>query len=253
MIANARYERILEKLNDRNLVLAKDLQNELNISESTLRRDLIELEKAGELKRVHGGAIRTKSPYFYGEDEIEQRRERNIEQKTLIGKKAASLINPNDVVYIDAGTTTEQLAEAVTEPGALYVTNAFRQAKVLSAKGFQVLVLAGKFKAVTEALIGTEANLYLERYNFTKGFFGTNYIDDVGRLTTADIEEASTKTKAMERCRECYILADSSKFNKQGPITFGSVQNNHLITDAFNDQLEDMDIDWIIPKKEEDE
>ena len=73
----------------------------------------------------------------------------------------------------------------------------------------------------------------LEKYNFTKGFFGTNGVDIKRGLTTPDLKEASVKKKAMNHCKEVYILADSSKFDQVLPVKYGDIENLVIITDRL--------------------
>lgn len=231
MLSEERYSMILDLLHEKGNVTLQDLVEKLNTSESTVRRDLQALENTGYLQRVHGGAVLKNSAVLNQEDRVSEKRSHNPEQKRRIGQKAAELIEPGDMVYIDAGTTTEAMLGFIDQKEARYVTNAITHAKYLADKGFHVCIPGGQFKALTEAIVGMEAAEFLERYNFTKGFFGTNGIGLDGRLTTVEVNEAMTKKKAMSRCRQCYVLADSSKFNGVSPITFGNLEDARLITD----------------------
>ena len=108
MLSEERHKLILEKLERESVVYLNDLVKYLNTSESTIRRDLIALDKAGLLKKVHGGATLLKEISINTTDDIvENRKTLNIDEKLKIAEYAASLIEDNDLVYIDAGTTTE--------------------------------------------------------------------------------------------------------------------------------------------------
>lgn len=157
----------------------------------------------------------------------------NVKEKHLIGSYAASLIEKGDLIYIDAGTTTECLVEALPEGlGAVFVTNALAHAIALSKKGYDAYILGGKVKPITEAVVGSGAVLSLGIYNFTKGFFGANGIDIEHGLTTPDIGESAIKTYALSRCKEKYVLADSSKFGHVSTISFGSIDDVTIISDT---------------------
>ncbi|MCF0245462.1 MAG: DeoR/GlpR transcriptional regulator [Ileibacterium sp.] len=232
MLTSERHSLILQRLEREGSISASSLMEPLQASVSTIRRDLETLERKNLLKRVHGGAVKISTSVILTEDFVENRRKVNWEQKTRIGKKAASLIEQDDFVYIDAGTTTEAMLEFIPEGDAVFVTNAVSHARILASRGFQVSILGGSFKAVTEAIVGTETLNSLAAYNFTKGFFGTNGVDEQGRLTTPDPMEAATKKAAMQACRKKYILADSSKFPTTSRITFGWCREGVLITCA---------------------
>lgn len=109
MLTAERHDYILNKLRETGIVRLQELVNELNCSESTIRRDLTYLETKGLLKRIHGGAKRL----YTVEEEltIKQKSVKNVHEKQLIGKLAASLVTDQDVIFIDAGTTTLEMIQ----------------------------------------------------------------------------------------------------------------------------------------------
>ena len=141
----------------------------------------------------------------------------------------------NDFVYIDSGTTTNLIIDYLTERNAVYVTNGINQAKKLISKGFTTYIIGGEVKSSTEAIVGIEAINSLKKYNFTKGFFGTNGISDYRGFTTPDIKEALVKEEAIKRTRNAYILADKTKFNKISCITFAEIDKGVIITTKLED------------------
>ena len=94
---------------------------------------------------------------------------------------------------------------------------------------FHTLVIAGKVRGITEAIVGSEAERSLKQYNFTKGFFGTNGITKDG-YTTPNTDEALTKAFAMKKCKNCFVLADDSKFEKISSVCFGKLSEATIIT-----------------------
>ena len=174
MLTEKRYEVVLNLLNEKNSVTVTEIKELLGISESTIRRDLNALDANGQLTKVHGGAILKTVAYSTKDDNVISRKEKNRDAKNKIAKYAAEQIASGDFVYLDAGTTTELMIEYITSRQAVFVTNAISHAKRLAERGFTVYLLGGEFKAVTEAIVGEEAVAALEKYNFTKGFWGTN-------------------------------------------------------------------------------
>lgn len=230
MLTEERYARILTILERMGSVTVQQLMEELSTSESTIRRDLTALDTQGRLTKVHGGAILRNTVYSTVDDEVISRKEMNKDAKKKIAEYAAGLILPGDFVYIDAGTTTEQLVEHICCREAVYVTNAITHAKRLAEQGCTVYILGGEFKAVTEAIVGEEAVVTLEKYNFTKGFWGTNGISRQKGFSTPELKEALVKKKSMENCRECYILADESKFERISSVSFAEFEQVTVIT-----------------------
>ncbi len=236
MLTEERYATILRILEEKKAVTVLDLTKALDASESTVRRDLSALHKSGKLYKVYGGATSIDNNYSTREEDVKTKRDLYTTEKSSIARKAAELIGRGDFVYIDAGTTTFQMIDFLSETNASYVTNGIAHAAKLSARGFKVFILGGELKATTEAVIGTEALNSLKVYNFTKGFFGTNGISTKSGFSTPDSSEGIVKGEAMSRCKRTYVLADSSKFNKIAPITFANISCATILTDTLLDK-----------------
>lgn len=223
MLTEQRYEIILKLLEEKNSITVAEVKDLLNTSESTVRRDITALHNAGKLVKVFGGAVALDRTVATHEPTVEQKATVNVEAKQLVAARAAALIQPEDFVYLDAGTTTASMLSFLTEKSAIFVTNAVAHAKTLAAAGFRVYLVGGELKGSTEAVVGNQALMNLQSYHFTKGFFGTNGISRQSGLTTPDMNEAMVKKTAMGQCRECFILADHSKFGNVSSVTFGGV------------------------------
>lgn len=236
MLTQQRHEEILRQLQEKGAVYVSELTEQLNASESTIRRDLLALDRMGKLQRVHGGATQTNRQFLFSEDNIEEKISKNIEEKRLIAQYAAEQIQPGDFVFLDAGTTTLLMIDYL-EPGvATFVTNGIVHARELSTRGFEVYILGGELKAVTEAVVGIAAAQNLMNYNFSKAFIGTNGVSTKYGYTTPDTDEAFLKSAAVDRSFVSYVLADSSKFGKVSTVTFGTLNSSAIITDHLPDQ-----------------
>lgn len=238
MLAQERFERILEILREKQSVTVTDLTKWLNTSESTIRRDLTELNRQGLLIKVHGGATSVKS-VLSREEEVITKARKHQSEKRKIGEYAASLINKEDMVYLDAGTTTEMIIDFLKEYDVIYVTNGITHARKLMNAGFKVHLIGGEIKAVTEAVVGEEALEQLDKYNFTKGFFGTNGITKREGFTTPDTNEALVKEKAVRQCRDAYVLADCSKFGQVSSVTFEEFAHMHILTEKIPEEYQE--------------
>ncbi|NLL80501.1 MAG: DeoR/GlpR transcriptional regulator [Clostridiales bacterium] len=235
MLIEKRLSGILELVEKNRSVTVAELMQKLNASESTIRRDLNTLDAQGRLVKVHGGAIAAGSVYSTIDTEVSAKQDMNREEKLEIAKYAASLIRPGDFVYLDAGTTTELMIDFIQQRQVVFVTNAILHAKKLSGLGIRTYILGGEFKPVTEAIVGEEAILNLSKFNFTKGFFGSNGVNRVTGFSTPELNEAMLKKKAMERSRECYVLSDVSKFSQIAPVTFAEFDDATVITTKIPD------------------
>ena len=221
MLTEDRFSRILAVVDAEGSVTVTDLVRRLETSESTIRRDLTAMHKKGLLTKVYGGAISLKRPELMVRDEkIVNRKAMYAEEKEKIAKYAASLIGPEDFVFLDAGTTTEMMIDYITARQAVFVTHAVSHALRLAALDVRVILLGGEVKSVTETAVGEETLEYLEKFRFTKGFFGTNGISLENGFSTPDPKEAAIKTKALYASRRSYILADESKFGVESNVRF---------------------------------
>ncbi len=237
MLAEERFSEITRLVNERKTVTVQELTEYLDTSESTIRRDLTTLHKRKMLIKVHGGATAIDMGYTTKDVDVASRQDMNIEEKVQIARCAAELIEKDDFVYIDAGTSTEFLIDYITEQEAVYVTNAILHARKLSQKGCRVFLIGGELKESTEAIVGAVALENLSRYHFTKGFFGANGVHPEKGLTTPEINEAVVKEKAFLQCKERFVLADSSKINQVSSVRFAEFADAVILTTTLRDTL----------------
>ena len=243
MLTEKRHSLILSLLEEKGALGVTELMEHLNASESTIRRDLAALDRGGWLKRVHGGAVRLESGVIKTEPNVSDKKKLFPAEKERIAQYAAGLIRKDDFVFLDAGTTTEKMIEYINEKSAVFVTNAFNHARILSKRGFKVYLTGGEIKEITEAVVGVSCIEMLRTYNFTKCFLGTNGISEEGGFTTHSVDEASVKRTAAERGYVTYILADHSKFGKTAAVNFAEISKACIITDSLkNDKYRSLTI-----------
>ena len=127
MLTEKRHEIILQMLKEKNSISVSEIKEMTGGSDSTVRRDLATLDKAGKLSKVFGGAVAIENPYTITELSVAQKQEVKPAEKRQIARYAAGLIQENDFVYLDAGTTTGYMIEYLTEKNVTFVTNAVDQ------------------------------------------------------------------------------------------------------------------------------
>lgn len=235
MLGEERQNAILSLVDEKKSITVQELMQLLNISESTVRRDLNALDRAGRLVKVHGGALANRVSFHTTDDDVAVRKEMNHDEKLMIARYAAGLITAGDIVYIDAGTTTELMIDFITQQNIVFVTNSVSHARALAGRGFTTHILGGEFKALTEAVVGEEALMALDKYNFTKGFWGTNGVTIKNGFSTPDVKEAMVKMKSMGKTKERYVLCDSSKFSRISSVTFADFESAGIITSKLED------------------
>lgn len=237
MIAEERWARIVDLVNEQGVMTATELVDALDTSESTIRRDLQKLDEMGRLRKVRGGAAKLAGYEFVSADQtIERRLTIKLAEKRAIGAYAATLIGPDDFVFIDGGSTASCLVDAITETRATYFTNALPLAQKLLAKGCRVLLPGGEVTPISEVLVGADTAQQVRNYHFTIGFWGTNGASPESGFTTQGFGEAAVKRASMQQTAHPYIISDSSKFHQISLVTFAQYTDATVITDCLDDK-----------------
>lgn len=224
----------MKKLTQDHFVTLDDLVTDLATSESTVRRDLDELERERRLHRVHGGAELPSS--LQEELSNQQKSIKNIHSKTVIAETAASLICDNEVIFIDAGTTNEMLLQYLYQKKLTVVTNSIHHAAKLVERDINTIIVGGAVKQSTDASIGTVAYEQIQQLNFDRAFLGMNGVSE-NYLTTPDIEEAVIKKLVIDNARESYILMDASKLGHVSFAKVARVEEVNIITNRSSASL----------------
>ena len=232
-----REQIIIEVLKNHPSIRVSSLSSELGVSEATIRRDLDKLEKSGQIKRFHGGAILNDKPF--SEPSVIQRTTKLSNIKQRIGKKAASLIQDGDSIFIGSGTTALALAENLTDKKELtIVTNALTVINALSqAENISIIATGGFLRASELSFIGHITELALQEVRFDKVFIGIPAIDIKAGLTNSYIPEVMTDRTIINMAPEVILLADHSKFNKVASAFLAPIERiTTLITDIETEQ-----------------
>ncbi|MFO8069895.1 MAG: DeoR/GlpR family DNA-binding transcription regulator [Alkalibacterium sp.] len=228
MLTEERHTFILDQLEWKNMITVQELVEQLNHSESTIRRDLTTLENQNKLVRIHGGAKKKRKPV--DEPTMDEKTVKFMQEKERISRLAASLIDDYEVIYLDAGTTTYTMIPYLEGKNITVVTNGVPHASLLTDYNIDSILVGGKIKQRTKAIIGSVAERQLEELNFTKAFMGMNGIDLEQGYTTPDVEEAAIKRKAIKRSNQSYILADVSKLGDVSFVKVADIDDCTIIT-----------------------
>ena len=252
MLANQRREKILELLREDGSAKVINLAKIFKVSEVTIRQDLEKLEQDGFIMREHGGAFlknfedSVKSFTLLNQD--------NIEQKQIIGKKAAELIESGETIILDSGSTTTEIAKhLIGRNNIKVITNALNIALMLGAEpGIEVIVTGGEFKPPTLSLTGQKAASFFDDINVDKLFLATAGISLRSGLTYPSISDIVVKKAMIDAADVIYLVADSTKIGKNAFASLGALSLiDYIITDALIDQkrakiLREHDIEIII-------
>lgn len=230
MFAEERKAEILQLMESGKPVKVGDLSLRFEVSESTIRRDLQELENVGLIQRTHGGAISVQASFelSYQEKEI-----RFYEEKQKIAKAAAELVKDGETVFLDTGTTTLQIAFALRGKAITVATNSMDIAQVFSDDlQVEVIVLGGSLRKPIRSLVGFLTNEMLSRLHFDKVFLAANAVDPELGVTTPNLIEAETKSHMVKAGNEVILVVDHSKLWEKAMCKICSLSEiNLLLTD----------------------
>ena len=204
---------LIELVRSRGFATLPELASDLEVSESTVRRDLEYLEQGGEAKRTHGGVFYTgpspKLPHF------DQRQEAQLDQKKAIARKADELISDGDTILLDGGSTTYELAQRLVGRPLQIVTNSLPVANLfLSDPTTDLITVGGYVHARTGVVLGQYANEMLQSLNVRRAVLSVAGVNGRG-FFNSNLLLVETERVMMKTADEVIVLADSTKFGHQ--------------------------------------
>jgi DeoR/GlpR family transcriptional regulator of sugar metabolism len=233
---------ILDTLEEDSVGLVSNLADQLEVSESTIRRDLEELETQGLIQRIHGGAVLVK-PELKQASPFDLRQTSHNYEKDLVGRAAAEWVRDGEVIFLDGGTTTQSMVPYLLDRLNLtVVTCGLNIACALSDRAsISTIVIGGELHVPSQSFIGPTAVEALGAIRCDRAFIGTGGISAEHGVTNRFLGFVEIKRKAMEISRQAAVVTDGSKI---GIATLGHVAPveafDLLVTDtsAPKDELE---------------
>jgi len=235
MLNDERKSRILEALSQNGRVLLQELITDLKVSEDTIRRDLKDLDEAGLLKRVHGGALPVGKVTF----QFSKREQESPGLKNAIAKKAASFVKEKQVIFIDGGTTTAQVAAHLKpDLNATFITNCLPTAMRLSElPRLNVRLLGGSVIPDLLLTFGPETIKELSHIQADLCLISMECLDLKYGATVSNYDDSLVKRAMIEQSAETYVLAEGQKFNRVSPYKVADIADiGTIITDDSIDK-----------------
>lgn len=245
MYAEERQQAIAAHVINKGRASVADLAKTYDVTTETVRRDLAALDKAGVVRRVHGGAVPARALHLV-EPGVGERESTRADYKDAIAAAATEFFPLSGAsMLLDAGTTTARIASMLpTDRELVVVTNSVPIAARLAVIGSVTLqLLGGRVRGLTQAAVGEQALRVLDALRVDIAFIGTNGISVRHGLSTPDSEEAAVK-RAMVQCANYVVVAaDSSKVGREDLVSFAPIASvDTLITDAEIDDAERRDL-----------
>lgn len=232
-VLSRRQTDILDLLRESGRVAVDELANRFDVSLQTIRRDLNELGEARLVVRVHGGAI-----VASGVQNLAYDARKLVAQphKRLIGIAAAQLISDNSSLFINIGTTTEEVARALSgHAGLLVITNNLNVATELYRhRAIDLMIAGGSVRASDGGIVGAATVELIRQFRVDTAVIGISAIDADGALLDFDVREAHVARAMVENARRVILVSDSSKFSRTAPARIGSLTDiDILVTDQL--------------------
>ncbi len=211
---NERKQKILELLEKHGSVKVTELSRVFDISEVTIRNYLADMENKGLLSRVHGGAISSYKPYY--SMNLNQRLETNQIEKNKIAEKVAQMVEPNDTIMLNSGTTTLLVFRSLPAKYNLnIVTNSISIAlEAADNPNFNVILVGGAVNTKYQFTYGTDAVQQLKNYHADKLILSVDGINAEKGFTTYYDKEAEIDRTMIAQSDLCIVAADFSKFGR---------------------------------------
>jgi DeoR family glycerol-3-phosphate regulon repressor len=235
-----RQNEIIALLRETGRVAVEDLALRFDVSPQTIRRDLNEMSEARVITRVHGGAI-----VASGTENLAYEARKLVAQahKRLIGQAAARLIADKSSLFINIGTTTEEVARAlVSRSGLLVITNNLNVAlELYRNRGIELILTGGAVRPNDGGIVGAATVDMIRQFRVDTAVIGISAIDADGTLLDFDMREAQVARAIIENARRVILVTDSSKFSRSAPARIASLADidilvtDHLPTPAIAD------------------
>ncbi len=215
MFKQERQEQILKILDEKTFASVTLLSKVLYASLPTIRRDLAELEQKGMIVRNHGGAMRAAEGTY--QVPLDFRSGHNIHEKLEMCKKAAKLISDGDTIYIDASTSTMNIADFITAKNVTVVTNGMPVAMLLSKKGIKTFFAGGEVSDLCMGCIGEIAIDIVSMFHYNLAFFSSYGVNENGMVVDTSLPEVIIRKKVFENCEKKVFLYTKNKENLSAP------------------------------------
>lgn len=229
MFAHERRQEIMARAQRTGRVAVTELADALAVTSETIRRDLSQLEQAGLLRRVHGGALPLDRQSI--EPEVLERALTMVNEKLRIAERALDEVPTTGTIFLDAGTTTGVLADVLPPGRSLtVVTHSLSIALTLAGRsGYTVLTLGGELRGATLATVGPWAEGRLRSIHTDVAFVATNGLSLARGLTTPNPVEAEVKRLIVQTARRVILLTDHTKVNREFFEGFGAIADVDLL------------------------
>ncbi len=234
-----KQKKILDYINEEKKATVSEISDLIDVSKVTVRKYLSELESKGLLIRTHGGVLSADSD-LNNEIPYSSKKDLNRTEKQIIGKVASEWINEGDVVILDSGSTTFEIAQSIKDIKVTIITNDVKIAFELASKpNINLIITGGAVQKNLFTIVSFHTENFLKEIHVNKAFLGADGIDLEDGITNRTMEEVAIKQAMMKAADQVILVADHSKLGKR---TFSNVckieQIDIMIMDSMDEEYQ---------------
>ncbi|QSO54085.1 DeoR/GlpR transcriptional regulator [Alicyclobacillus curvatus] len=215
MLSVERQTIITDMIAKERLVKVTDLTQLFSVSEMTIRRDLDALEKKGVLRKVYGGAVAETLPGLEDVQDVplDVRSSKRSAEKQAIARRAVDFIEANDVIFLDAGTTTVEIARLIRHRAdVVVITNSLLAAYELTSSAVTLILIGGQVRSTTQSVVGVKATQFISDFVVSTCFIGASGLSVENGLMNTNLDESELKRRMIRQSDRSILVADTSKF-----------------------------------------
>lgn len=235
MIPAVRQEKIMEILSSNEIISTESIMKDLGVSVSTLRRDLMKLEGEKKITLLHGGGVRLAQRTT--ELNISTKMDLNRYAKDLIAKKAASLVEDGDVIFMDPSSTTYLMIPYLAGKQVTVLTNGISHINQLISLEINCIMIGGSIKLTTNSCVGPLTESIMDTFYFNKCFLGASGFSIQSGITNHDINEKAIKVLALKNSTQSYFLLDHTKYGIVTMVKVANLEEYPILTDKIPSSL----------------
>lgn len=233
LLAEKRQRYILENLRSTGRVYVKDLAQQLDVTEVTIRRDLACLQRKALLQKTYGGAIPAAAPEM--NVPARYRQARNLKAKQIIGRLAADLVRDGDIIYLEAGSTCYEIIPYLADKKDLtvIVNSLYLMARLHEMTAHRIIIVGGRYRPDRMDMVGPAAENAIAQLGGFKAFTGADDITIDAGISGADVVTVGFARLVLKRASQVIFVGDHTKFDKPALYKIADVDElDYIVTDA---------------------
>ena len=231
--AETRHKEILDQLHKNGKVFVNDVAEKLNVTQVTVRRDLVYLQKKGLLKKIYGGAVLAQLDV---KASVRFRQKKRFEAKKIVGKLAARLINDNDIIYLEAGSTCNEIIPHLENRNNLtiIVNSLFLMRRLHEMNKHKIIIVGGQYRPQRMDLIGPAAELAISQLSGFKAFTSADDIAVDAGISGADIVTVGFSKLLLKKAAQVIFVGDHTKFDNPALYKIANIDRlDYIVTNSI--------------------